>query len=183
MSDMENAATSVNPLRVRAVYEGVPTDITADEIWITLPNSIEFVLEHSLRPDGSLSALIPLAPDADRVEGRFVVRLGAANVLFLNAESRDHAASVNSLRIRAVYEGVPKDITADEIWITLPNRIEFALRYYHPGGSLCAHIPNEPDAEASAQFVVRPGAANWLFLNAESRLNAERHDREPKKSE
>lgn len=99
------------------------------------------------------------------------------------SQMENAATSVNPLRVRAVYEGVPTDITADEIWITLPNRIEFALRYYHPDGSLCAHIPDEPDAEALAEFVVRPGAANWLFLNAESHLNAERHDREPKKSE
>ncbi|WP_329331001.1 hypothetical protein OIU81_08430 [Streptomyces sp. NBC_01454] len=83
MNETRNAGTSVNPLRVRAVHKGASTDITADEIWITLSNGIEFVLRNDAY--GSLGAHIPCTPDNDEF-AVFVVRPGASNVLVLNAE-------------------------------------------------------------------------------------------------
>ncbi|MBM4791328.1 hypothetical protein HXP44_04425 [Streptomyces sioyaensis] len=73
------------------------------------------------------------------------------------------------LHVEVVRDGVPTPLDADEIRVTLPNGIVFHLAHgQDPAGSVVAEIPFEgPDAEEFSHFLVRPGAANLLFLNAE----------------
>ncbi|MFF7228548.1 hypothetical protein BX264_2388 [Streptomyces sp. 2333.5] len=73
------------------------------------------------------------------------------------------------LHVEVVRDGVPTPLDADEIRVTLPNGIVVHLsRGQDPAGSVVAQIPSEgPDADTFSHFLVRPGAANLLFLNAE----------------
>ncbi|MEX2972499.1 hypothetical protein [Streptomyces sp. C184] len=74
------------PLHVEVVRDGVPTPFDADEIRVTLPNGIVFHLSHGQDPAGSVVAEIPFeGPDADEFSA-FLLRPGASNMLFLNAE-------------------------------------------------------------------------------------------------
>ncbi len=74
------------PLHVEVVSGGVPTRVDAEEIRVTLPNGIVFHLSRGLDPSGSIVADIPFdGPDADEFSV-FLLRPGASNVLFINAE-------------------------------------------------------------------------------------------------
>jgi hypothetical protein len=87
MNETEASDGALTPWRVRTVHGSGATDIDADEVWITLPNGIEFVLRDDGAPDGSLGAHIPSAPE-DEQFAVFVVKPGASNLLLLNAEGR-----------------------------------------------------------------------------------------------
>ncbi|MEU7430994.1 hypothetical protein AB0B07_09065 [Streptomyces sioyaensis] len=73
------------------------------------------------------------------------------------------------LHVEVVRDGIPTPLDADEIRVTLPNGIVFHLSHgQDPGGSVVAEIPFEgPDADEFSAFLLRPGASNMLFLNAE----------------
>ncbi|WP_329151104.1 hypothetical protein OIU91_27980 [Streptomyces sp. NBC_01456] len=73
------------------------------------------------------------------------------------------------LHVEIVRDGVPTPLDAEEIRVTLPNGIVFHLSQgQDPAGSVVANIPSEgPDADEFSVFLLRPGASNTLFLNAE----------------
>ncbi|MFG2191265.1 hypothetical protein [Streptomyces sp. NPDC048639] len=88
MSDEPKEAVSDEPkeaessaLRVQAVADGVVTDITAEELRLTLSNGI--VVQLCPGHDGSIAARIDVQPDR---HFRFVLVPGAANLFFINAE-------------------------------------------------------------------------------------------------
>ncbi|MGX1853620.1 hypothetical protein [Streptomyces sp. NPDC055299] len=73
------------------------------------------------------------------------------------------------LHVEVVRDGVPTPLEAEEIRVTLPNGIVFHLsRGQDPAGSVVADIPcGGPDADEFSAFLLRPGASNLLFINAE----------------
>lgn len=74
------------PLHVEVICGGVPTQLDAEEIRVSLPNGIVFNLSRGLDPSGSIVADIPFdGPDADEFSA-FLLRPGASNMLFINAE-------------------------------------------------------------------------------------------------
>ncbi|WP_328688612.1 hypothetical protein OG879_18165 [Streptomyces caniferus] len=86
MSATDPTRGEAAPLHIEAICDGVPTQLDAEEIRVTLPNGIVFNLHRGLDPSGSIVADIPIdGPDADEFPV-FVLRPGAANLLHINAE-------------------------------------------------------------------------------------------------
>jgi len=83
MTHQENGKQGM--VSFRAVNHGKSAPIEAEEIEVTLPNGVTFLLSATERPDGGVALHIPEQdPDALRF-GAFSIEPGAANTIFLRA--------------------------------------------------------------------------------------------------
>jgi hypothetical protein len=81
-----------------------------------------------------------------------------------------------TLTVQAVVDGAVRDVSADQLRLTLPNGVVIEVSPDHPDrhGSLVLSIPASLERATVDEFVVRPGASNLM------RINAERHERAPR---
>ncbi|WP_019171406.1 hypothetical protein [Pseudaminobacter salicylatoxidans] len=69
----------------RAINNGKSARIEAEEIEVTLPNGVKFLLSATDRPDGGVALHIP-EHDPDALQfGAFSIEPGAVNTIFLRA--------------------------------------------------------------------------------------------------
>jgi len=69
----------------RAINDGKSARIDAEEIEVTLPNGVKFLLSATERPEGGVALHIPQADPGALQFGAFSIELGAANTIFLRA--------------------------------------------------------------------------------------------------
>ena len=91
----------------------------------------------------------------------------------LPGTSTEGALIGRPLRVHAVRDGTVQVVEADELRITLPSGVEMTVQDFAvEDDALILHLPNDAPQHGSLVFVVRPGAANTLFLGAEHRPTA-----------
>ena len=72
-----------------AIRNGEAEEIPpADALQVTLPNRVSFLIEAKARPDGAAVLRVPM-DSAGAFYSAFSVDPGAANLLFLRAETRE----------------------------------------------------------------------------------------------
>ena len=78
-----------NKLAFRALRNGKTSPIDADEIEVTLPNGVTFLLSATERPQGGIALHIPANGPDDPQFGVFSIEPGAANTIFVRATLND----------------------------------------------------------------------------------------------